>query len=288
MSRSHLIGRDRVGALMGAVAIMTLLSALALAAALGLGQATRTMRANMANRITIQIVAADAQERDRQVTATEKVLETVQGVSRVQRVDPAALRAMLEPWLATGLAQNDIAIPAMIDVDFAPAARPSAGDLRAILRKTAPAARVDDHGRWLAPLDRLLGWLRWLALAVVGLTMTALAAMVVLATRAAFATRRDAIDLMHLLGATDRQIAGLFVRRAGGHALVGGLAGYLGALALLFGLGQRIAGLGSELVGALALLPATWMILLLVPIAGTGLAMATTQAIILKILRQAP
>ena len=95
-----------------------------------------------------------------------------------------------------------------------------------------------------------------LALALVGLLAAALTAVVLLAVRNALGINRDTIEIVHLLGGTDAQIARLFQRSIGIDAAGGGAVGLaLGALVVLF-LGRQFAGLGAGLVdsGALGLL----------------------------------
>ncbi|MGE3747155.1 MAG: FtsX-like permease family protein, partial [Sphingomonadaceae bacterium] len=145
-------------------------------------------------------------------------------------------------------------------------------------------ARVDAHGQWLAPLDQLLALLKWLAFALVLLMATATACTVVLAARAALDNHRATIDVMHLLGATDDQIAGLFQRRIAIDALFGGAIGLGAAALVVLALERRIEGLGSELMGSVALPAASWLLLILLPLAGAALAMLTARFTILNAL----
>jgi cell division transport system permease protein len=106
----------------------------------------------------------------------------------------------------------------------------------------------------------------------------------VLAARATLDNHRDTIDVMHLLGGTDVQIARLFQRRIALDALFGGIVGLAAAAVVLLLLVERIRGLGSELVGNIALTSATWTALILFPLGGTALAMVTARLTILRTL----
>ena len=70
--------------------------------------------------------------------------------------------------------------------------------------------------------------------------------MVAVATRAGLAARRDAIDIVHGLGATDGYIAGRFAARATLLAAAGAVFGSLAALPVLLGL----AALAGPFTGA--------------------------------------
>jgi cell division transport system permease protein len=266
------------------IAIMMFLTVLTAAAGLGLREASAHLRAGLAGRITVQIVEADPVQRARQAQAAMAELRRIAGVVRVDRVDPAKLKSLLEPWLGTGLDSREIPMPEMIDADLTIATRDRIDAIADAVRAVAPSARVDQHAQWLAPLDQLLALLKWLAIALVLLMATATAFTVVLVARAGLGTHRATIDVMHLLGASDVQIARLFQRRIALDALFGGIIGFVGAALIVLLLGRRIGGLGSELIGAVTLPAGGWMLLILLPLVGTALAMATARLTILNTL----
>jgi cell division transport system permease protein len=276
--------RRSAGPMPWVIAIMMFLTVLAAAAGLGLRQASSHLRAGLAARITVQIVEADPTARARQTRAAMAELARLGGVTRVQRVDPAEMKTLLEPWLGAGLDARELPMPEMIDVDLSAGAGDRIDAIGDAVRAVAPSARVDQHGQWLAPLDQLLALLKWLALALVLLMATATACTVVLAARAALDNHRPTIDVMHLLGATDAQIAGLFQRRIAFDALFGGAIGFAAATLVVVALQRRIAGLDSELMGSVTLPAIGWVLLILLPLAGTGLAMLTARRTILNAL----
>ena len=273
-----------VGAMPWVIAIMLFLTVLAAAAGFGLAQAGAQLRSGLAARVTIQIVEADAVQRERQTKAVLKELDRLAGVASFHQVDPESLAALLRPWVGDSLGQDGIPVPAMIDVELERGAGSRVAAIGEALKTIAPAARIDSHASWLEPIEALIRALRLLSLALVLLMAVATASMVVLAARAALDTHHDTIDVMHLLGATDGQIARLFQRRIAIDALIGGLIGFAGAALVVVALANRIEGLGSELVGAVSLSPAARLLLLLLPLLGTALAMATARITILKTL----
>ncbi|HWL47916.1 MAG TPA: FtsX-like permease family protein, partial [Sphingomonadaceae bacterium] len=107
--------------------------------------------------------------------------------------------------------------------------------------------------------------------------------------RAALDTHRATIEVLHLLGATDSQIADLFQRRIAFDALVAGLVGFAAAALVIVMLARRFAALGSELLGMTGgLATGSWALLLLLPIAATVLAMAAARWTVLAALRRTP
>ena len=266
------------------IAIMMFLMVLAAAGGLALAQAARTLGGDLADRATIQIVEANADLREAQAKAALALLARHPAVAAVHRVSDAEMQALLEPWLGGSALGAELPVPVLIDISLRPGGRADA--LAGLLRRAAPAARIDDHARALAPLTGLIDALKWLAAAVVVLMAGATAAIVALAARGALNTHRPTIDVMHLLGATDIQIARLFQRRIAVDALAGGLLGLAGAGAVVILVGVRLAALGSELMGALVLPPVAWGMLAALPLAGMVVAMLAARWTVVAALRR--
>jgi cell division transport system permease protein len=117
------------------------------------------------------------------------------------------------------------------------------------------------HGLTLLPLGLLL------------LIALASAAAVVLAARGALDTHRGTIEVMHGIGATDDQVARLFVRQIGVDALLGGATGAVVA-GLIIALILGTARTATMLAGAppLGWNDAIWLLIL--PL---GIALLATQ-----------
>lgn len=264
------------------IAIMVFLTVLAAASGLALAGSARALGNQIAGRVTIQIVEADRVARDAQAMAAVAVTRTISGARNVRRVSDDEMARLLEPWLGPG--GLELPAPALIDVDLAdPSMLPR---LKGVLARVAPAARIDAHAQALSPLRDLVGTLRWLAGLLVLLMAIATAACVVLAARAALNTHRETIDVLHLLGATDAQIARLFQRRIALDALFGGGLGFAGGALVLLLLAGRIGAVGSELVGSIALAPSSWLALVAVPVAGALLATAAARLTLERALRR--
>ena len=266
------------------IAIMMFLTVLAASAGLGLAGAAGRLDDQIGSRVTIQIVEANPQLRDRQAAAATASLARLPGVSSVRLVPQEEIQDMLEPWLGPGGVEADLPVPALIDVDLDPAGGMDLAQLSAATIAVAPSARLDENAQWLAPLVSLIAALKWLAAGLVLLMVGATTATVFLAARAALDTHRQTIEILHLMGATDVQIARLFQRRIALDALFGGLVGFLLAGIVLFLLGQRVSALGSELLGSTAISLEIGAILLILPLFGVLLAMLVARLTILRAL----
>jgi len=261
------------------MAIMLFLTVLAGALGLGMFGATAQLDRELSGRLTVQIVEPIASLRDSQAAAMVATLAKIPGVVRVREVDRAHLAQLLKPWLGDAGLDADLPMPAMIDVE-APG-----GDFGAIeqaARRIAPGARVDRHAQWLSPVRGFLSSMSWLAVSLMLLIAGATAAVVLLAARAGLDTHRDTIDVLHMLGSTDVQIARLFQRRIAFDTLLGGIAGTAAALVLVWFLQARLSAVGSEMLGGVALQQRDWFLLLLLPL---GFALLSTLAARVAVLR---
>jgi cell division transport system permease protein len=122
------------------------------------------------------------------------------------------------------------------------------------------------------------------------------ASVIAVATRAGLSTRREAIEIVHGLGATDRYIAGRFAERATLLAAVGAVAGSVAALPVLLGLAHLAApfvaradaaddGLGAALGALPALL---WLALACLPAGAAAIGYATAHGAVRRWLRRLP
>ena len=288
-AESQLIGQRRLsGPMPWVIAIMVALTVIAAAAALAFSNAAGTASDALTGGVTVQIVDANPATRDGQAQAALAALRAAPGVVEASLVPQDKIDRLIEPWIGQPLSGSDaIPVPALIDARMRGAVTgETLGSLRRTLRTVAPAARVDAQSGWLKPVFGAVDTLRWLALMMVAVLGFALAAAVLLAARNALGSNRDTIEIIHLLGGTDPQIARIFQRAIGFDAMVGGAAGLALGLAVVTVLGRQFAGLGAGLVDSGALGLTDWLLLALVPIAGIVLAMITARQTVLRTLRK--
>ena len=289
MSEAELVPKARLaGPMPWVIAIMVALTVVATAAGLALSNIAGNAADELSGGVTIQIVEANPTTRLQQAEAAVARLNRTPRVEAATIVSEDEVERLIEPWLS-GLSgvQQDIPVPALIDVRMRdPVTGETLGALRRLVREVAPAARVDAQSTWLGPVFATIDSLRLLSFALVGMLAAALAASVLLAVRNALGSNRDTIEIVHLLGGTDHQIARVFQRSVGFDAAGGGTIGLgLGLIAVLL-LGRQFAGLGAGLVSGGALGWIDWVLLALVPLAGVALAMITARLTVLRALRE--
>lgn len=265
----------------GIMAIMLFLTVLAGALGLGVARSASGIDRQLAGQLTVQLVEPDVALRDARARALVAAIAQVPGVTRVRAADRAELAVLLKPWLGDAGLDPELPLPVLIDVT---AARDVAGPVTAAARRIAPQVRVDGSARWLSPVRGLLATLGWLAIGLVLVIAAATAGVALLVARAGLDTHRDTIDVLHMLGSTDLQVARLLQRRIARDTLLGGAIGTLAALALVALFQTRLALTGSQVLGGATLLPIDWTLLLLLPIGFALLATVATRLTVLQTL----
>ncbi|AIT79889.1 cell division protein [Novosphingobium pentaromativorans US6-1] len=288
---AELIPQGRMsGPMPWVIAIMVAMTAIALAAGLALGNAVSAARAEIEGGVTIQIVEPRADLRAKQAKRAVAAIKDLPGIAGLRLVPQTELDALIEPWLGTGIDDatgTAIPIPALIDVRLDRQATPARlAAMEQAVMPVAPSAKIDAQSNWLKPVFDAMVSLQLLAMVLVGLLALALAAAVLLAARSALGANRDTIEIVHLLGGTDAQVARVFQRSIGYDAAGGGAVGLVLAMVVIFALGRRFAGLGAGLVDNGALIWSDWLLLALVPLLATLLAMVTARLTVMHALRK--
>jgi cell division transport system permease protein len=230
-----------------------------------------------------------------------EVLAATPGVASARALTEAELGDLLRPWLGAGAEQLALPLPGVVAVHLADPQADLAA-LAARLAAAAPGTVVESHDPWVDRLAVLARSLQACAWAILALVAGVAAAVIAVATRAGLVARRDAIEIVHGLGATDGYIAGRFAGRATALAAIGGALGAAAAFPVLL----FLAGLAAPLVAgvpagidavpdmplwarALAAFPTLlWVALPGLPLAACAIGFVTAQGTVRSWLRRLP
>jgi len=276
-----------VGPMPWVIAIMVALTVIAAAGGLALQNMADTARAELSGGVTVQVIEAFPAARERQAGAVMEALASDPKIATYRRVPEAELDALLEPWLGVGATDATVPVPALIDVRVRGVADRAAIDqLQTRLLEVAPDARIDAQSGWLQPVFAAIASLQWLAIALVVLLALTSAAAVWLAARSALGSNRNTIEIVHLLGGTDGQIARIFQRSIGYDAVLGGAVGLAIGVAGVMVLGRQFAALGSGMMAGGGLTLFDWLMLAGIPVAGVVIAIVTARLTVLASVRR--
>jgi cell division transport system permease protein len=275
------------------VAAMALLGAVALGGAEGAAELARRWQGGAGSAVLVQLPAeTPLARRDAALAALRALPEVVDA----RAMDRERMAALLRPWL--GDTPAALPLPVVIELRLAALpASPSALAARIAAAVPGGGASVEAHGVWLARLAALARSLQGVALAALLLVAGIAAAVAAVAVRAGIASRRQAIAVLHELGATDSDIAGRFARRVALLAGSGALAGTAMAVPVL----AALAGLAAPLVGGDIGMEASglpwsglpwsglpWTGLALLPAIGAAIGWTTAQVAVRRSLRLLP
>lgn len=280
------------GILPWVIAVMVYLSALAIAGGFGLRTAAHGWTADVAHRLTVQIMADDQTMRDSRTSKAIALLRDIPGVADVQPLSKQQINALLEPWLGSGNVSEDLPVPAIIDViltnDGNNRVQSSViiKEINDKLKAEVPGAELDTHQQWLGELTQLTNSIAWTANFIVVLVTLATMAIVAFSTRSGLAAHQPTIDILHLIGAPDQLVAREFQRRMGWLGLWGGVIGIVFAAATIGLLGWLARRAGEGLLASVNLSPVLLMVLACLPLFAGLLTLITARLTVLRVLNE--
>jgi cell division transport system permease protein len=279
------------------VAAMAMLAGLALGGWVGAASLARHWQQGAGSALTVQVPHPQDRAANGAGSRLDRVatlLAGTPGIAEARTLTDEELAELLRPWLGTGAERLAVPLPAVIAIRLSDATLeldPLARSLDAV----APGTLVESHGMWIRRLAVLARSLQACAGVALLLVAAVAAAVIAVATRAGLMARREAIEIVHGLGATDGYIAARFARRATILAALGGITGAVAALPILLGLaGLAAPFLGgmpeaTSLASGITALPAVlWLALTGLPAAAAAIGFGTAQVTVRRWLQRLP
>jgi cell division transport system permease protein len=180
----------------------------------------------VAGQITIRIRGSDAD-----TARAVELVKATPGIASARALERKESEELLRPWLGPEGVPADLPLPHLIAAEAANSEGGVGARVGEVLKQANINATVDDHVVWSTDARRATDTIGLVALFAVALLGATAIAVIAFATHATLLARRDIVELLHLTGAKDSFIAGLFERR---FLMLGVQAGALGAL-LAFG-----------------------------------------------------
>lgn len=231
------------------VAILTFLAALTAGAVTMVVGSASDWQSDVGREVTIQVRPVSGHDIEADVSTATAVAQSTPGIAQVRAYTRQESEALVEPWLGSGLALDELPIPRMIVVKLASGTKPDFAALRAALAAKVPSASLDDHRGWIGRMRAMAETAVAVGVAILALVVVVTVLSVTFATRGAMATNRPIIEVLHYVGATDGFIAAQFQR----HFLIlgfkGGAIGGAAALALFALLGAMNAWVSGTPAG---------------------------------------
>ncbi len=221
MSNPLLPSEDaRDAALFFVVSALCFLAALAGLSARAAYTAAEEWTSEVTGQITVRI---EGDETD--AVRAEDLLRKASGVAGARRLTTDDAEDLLRPWLGRAGVPDGLPLPQLIAVEADPGEDNLGGRLEKQLEGQGFKVTVDDHVTWAEDVKAATRSARHVALGAVALLVATAVAVIAFATHAALLARKEIVDVLHLCGARDGFIAGLFERRFLGLGLQAGTVG---------------------------------------------------------------
>lgn len=246
-------------ALIFVIAVLCFLACMTALGVIAGDRAAQGWAGQLRGEATVIVRARGGETPDAAAARAAEALAGVPGVAEARALEKEKAYALVRPWLGDATDLEDLPVPRLVAVTLDRKTPATAPAMDRALKGQGLDAVVDDHSIWIKDIQRAGAAVRWAGAVVFVLIAGAAGAVVAFATRSGLAARRDVVEVLHLTGAEDSQIANLFELRFARIAAVSGAIG--AAAAALAGAVLRLAGGGQGLTPAL---PVAWPDLLAV------------------------
>ncbi len=267
------------------IAFMVFLAVLALAGMLVLKEVAGRWDKGVSGTLSIQVSPAENPENDElRLAEALKVLAETEEIERYEVIADERMKGLLKPWLGDIGDMSELPLPQLIDVELKSGLRLDTKVLENRLAVNVPGVSVDDHQVWLERLVNLIRTVQGVAVLVLLFIAFATVGTVIFTTRTGLAIHREAIEVLHLIGAQDTYIASQFSRRALMLGLKGGVFGLLLGVPTVAGVGYLARRMDGFLLPNMQMQPEHWVVVVILPLLVAGIAMVTARATVMRTL----
>lgn len=275
------------------ISIMCFLACLTVGAVYMMHQSSSSWLRDIASEVTVQMEPRDAATTEKTLKELVAYLAKQPGIKTTRALSTTESGALLEPWLGSSEALKSLPVPRLIALELDRLQPPDFEELRAGLGRQFKGVTLDDHRQWQQQIRSVTRSFALGGLTILLLVAAATTAIIISATRAAMASNREIVEVLHFVGATDKFIAREFERNFLRLGVRAGLVGALSAMTVfaLMPLVMEMLGGGTlslaemrRLTGTGALDPMGYGILGLLVFIVAALCMLTSRLGVYRIL----
>jgi cell division transport system permease protein len=251
------------------VAIMCALGCIAALGAAAGFRAADTWTSDLKSAMTI--VVQNPRD-DASLTRAAQIARQVEGVIEANPMSRERAKDLLKNYgTDMGATLDALPAPRLIEIGVAAKANKVAERVDSALKTAGYTSFVNDHSRFTGEVLRTSTVVRTLALAALIALIVAAISSIAFAARAALETRRDAVEILHLVGAHDefvaREVQARFLRLG---LIAGGMGAAVAGLIMLVGVGVFAIGATDLTSGAPLLKWTDIWILIAAPLVTAG------------------
>jgi len=275
------------------VSIMCFFACLTAGAVYMINQSAAAWLRDIASEVTVQLEPNDIPNMEGALNDVVAFLNRQPGVRGARALSVAESNSLLEPWLGQLDVLSTLPVPRLIALELDRTNPPDIPALRKTLSTQFKGVTLDDHRHWQQQIRTVTRSFALGGLAILLLVASATTAIIISATRSAMSSNREIVEVLHLVGATDRFIAREFERHFLSLGIRAGLVGAICAMAVFFTMPAMMELLGGgtvtiaemrRLVGAGVLDTPGYVLLGFVVVVIAGLCMLTSRFGVYRIL----
>jgi cell division transport system permease protein len=193
------------------IALMTYLLLLAATGSISLGQLSNKWVSGLENAVTIEIPPTDTAKQQSENLVDK--LKSIKGIESAKIVNQSEMSDMLSPWLGNDKSVlDDLPLPILLSIELEDRTPALTKAIQSAVNTLIPTAIIDSHEAWLADLMKLTNGLRLTALIIFGLILFVTSLVIAGAVRSRMAMHQRELELLHIMGASDKYISLQFIR----------------------------------------------------------------------------
>lgn len=233
------------------------------------------------NRFTVT-VPSTIDDLDTKFKLILDTLKNTKGVTDIIEVEPDRLHRMLESWLGSVDSLDDLPMPRVLDVATSRDVVPDYKGLESKLGIIAKGTTVSSHEHWVASFSQFSSGLEALIAILAAMIIISLALTIAFTSRASLKLHARTVGLLHSIGAEDQYIARQFQQDACMLTLRGTIPGCLLAGIAYWLTGMYMVSLGSSLLPSFSMHVPHYVLLVVMPVACTGVAWVAARFSVLQ------
>ncbi len=273
------------------VMIMVFLAILCSSLAISLEKVLSKWENSITGSITIQVLPSEKEIENKtlfnnNIKELVNSLKTTPGIQNARYLKEQEINKLLKPWFGVNELINELPIPHVIDVTLADDISVDIDVLKSVVAYKAEHASIDIHQAWLKSLTNLISSVKILVFTILIIILTTTIVLVIYATTTSVSLHKNAISLLHLIGAKDNYIAFQIAIKAFVLSLKGASVGMILVIPIIITIGNYIKGFNNSLSSMVSLNMNDWFILLSCAIFAGVVSGTSAYITVLKKLKQ--
>ena len=233
--------------------------------------------------LTVQIIPIEDENKhidsEKTLEQQNKVLqfmENVSGVKSVRVLSSEDIEKLMTPWLGNKIDISELPIPALLDVGLKNDGSINYDEITRGLKQITPNATIDNHRLWLNKLLKFASSLKQTAMLVLLLVIGICAFSIYYSTRTSLWINRETLEILHVVGATDKYIAKQYALTYAKIGFFSGIVGLLIAIPCIILIGKYGLSTESGLISGAKLSVFAWGLIMMTPLFSSIYSMITS------------